>query len=69
MLLWKRGFVFVSTGNETLWIHYRLRKIRFDKERPPYKSPMETDDPGDLMFQSTSIALLHLETPQGYWLK
>ena len=30
MLLWRRGFVFVSTGNERLWIHSGLRKIRFD---------------------------------------
>ena len=35
MLLWRRGFAFVSTGNEGLWIHSGLRKIRFDQGRPP----------------------------------
>ena len=30
MLLWRRGFDFVSTGNERLWIHSELRKIRFN---------------------------------------
>ena len=28
MLLWRRGFAFVSTGNEGLWIHSALRIIR-----------------------------------------
>ena len=31
MLLWRRDFAFVSTGNERLWIHSELRKIRFDQ--------------------------------------
>ena len=26
MLLWRRGFVFVSTGNERLWIDFELIK-------------------------------------------
>ena len=26
MLLWRRGFAFVSTENERLWIHSKLRK-------------------------------------------
>ena len=26
MLLWRRGFAFVSTGNERLWIYSELRK-------------------------------------------
>ena len=26
MLLWRRGFTLVSTGNERLWIHYHLKK-------------------------------------------
>ena len=30
MLLWRRGFAFVSTGNERLRTHFGLRKIRFD---------------------------------------
>ena len=38
MLLWRRGFAFVSTGNERLWIHSELRKIRFDQGRPSQKS-------------------------------
>ena len=29
MLLWRRDFAFVSTGNERLWIYSNLRKIRF----------------------------------------
>ena len=45
MLLWKRGFAFVSTGNEKLWIHSELRKIIFDQGRPPEKSPTGTDGP------------------------
>ena len=45
MLLWRRDFAFVSTGNERLWIHYELRKIRFDQGRPPEKSPVGTDGP------------------------
>ena len=38
MFLWRKAFAFVSTGNERLWIHLRLRKIRFDHERSPEKS-------------------------------
>ena len=33
MLLWRRGFAFVFPGNEKLWIHSELRKIRFDQGR------------------------------------
>ena len=44
-LLWRRGFAFVSTGNERLWIHFELRKIRFDQGRPPEKSLTGTDSP------------------------
>ena len=43
MLLWRRGFAFVSTGNERLWIHCELKKIRFDQGRPPEKSPVRTE--------------------------
>ena len=43
MLLWRRDFAFVSTGNERLWIHSELRKIRFDQGRPPEKFPVGTD--------------------------
>ena len=43
MVLWGRDFAFVSIGNEKLWIHYKLRKIRFDQGRPPEKSPVGTD--------------------------
>ena len=45
MLLWKRGFAFVSTENERLWINSELRKIRFDQGRPPEKSPIGTNGP------------------------
>ena len=45
LLLWRRDFSFVSTGNERLWIHSELRKIRFDQGRPLEKSPVGTDDP------------------------
>ena len=54
-LLWRRGFAFVSTGNQWLWIHSGLRKIRFDQGRPPEKSPIGTDGPDDSTFQSTSV--------------
>ena len=40
MLLWRRDFAFVSTGNERLRIHSELRKIRFDEGRTPEKSPI-----------------------------
>ena len=56
MLLWRRGFAFVSTGNERLWIHPGLRKIKFDQGMPPEISPMGMDGPDYPMFQSTSIA-------------
>ena len=45
MLLWRRDFAFVSKGNERLWIHSELRKIRFGQGRPPEKSPVGTDGP------------------------
>ena len=45
MLLWRRNCAFVSTGNERLWIHSELRKIRFDQGRLPKKSPVGTDGP------------------------
>ena len=38
MLLWRRGFVFVSTENERLWIHSWLRKIKFDQRRLPERN-------------------------------
>ena len=47
MILWRRDFAFVSTENEKLWIHSELRKIRFDKGRPPEKSPIGTHGPDD----------------------
>ena len=43
MLLWRRDCAFVSTENERLWIHSELRKIRFDKGRPPEKFPLGPD--------------------------
>ena len=45
MLLWRRDFAFVSTGNERVWIYSELRKIIFDQRRPPEKSPVGTDGP------------------------
>ena len=45
MLLWRRGFAFISTENERLWISSELRKIRFNQGRPPEKSPIGTDVP------------------------
>ena len=43
MLLYRKHFAFVSTGNERLWIHSELRKISFDQGSPPEKSPVGTD--------------------------
>ena len=54
MLLRRRGFTFFPMGNERLWVHSGLRKIKFDQERPPEKSPMGTDVPDDPIFQRTS---------------
>ena len=45
MFLWRRGFAFVFTGNERLWIHSELRKIRFDQGRLPEKSLVGMDGP------------------------
>ena len=45
MLLWRRGFAFVSTENERLWIYSELRKIIFDQGRPLEQSPVGTDGP------------------------
>lgn len=35
VLHWGRGYAFVSTGNERLWIPSRLIDTRFDWGRPP----------------------------------
>ena len=35
VVYWGRGFVFVSTGEEKLWISSKLIKIRFEQERTP----------------------------------
>ena len=45
MLLWRRGFAFVSAGYGVLWIHSVLRKIRFDQGRPPEKSSIKENGP------------------------
>ena len=55
MLLWRRDFAFVSTENERLWIHSELRKIRFDKERPPEKSLIGTDGPDDRVLHPEQV--------------
>ena len=55
MLLWRRDFAFVSTENEKLWIHSELRKIRFDKGRPPEKSLIGTDGPDDRVLHPEQI--------------
>ena len=46
MLLWRRSFAFVSTGNERLWIHSGLRKIRYDQGRSPKKSLIRANGSG-----------------------
>jgi hypothetical protein len=35
VLLWERGYAFVSTGKEELWVPSLLIKIRHDRGRPP----------------------------------
>lgn len=35
VILWGRGYAFVSTGNERLWVHSKLIEIRFGQARPP----------------------------------
>lgn len=30
VLIWGRRYAFNSAGNEWLWIHFKLKKIRFD---------------------------------------
>ena len=68
MLLWRRDFAFVSTGNERLWIHSELRKIRFDKGRPPEKSPIGTDGSDDRILHQEQIqdCCLRLSRLTGY---
>ena len=34
VLCWRRGFAFVSTGEEKLWIPSKLIKIQFEQETP-----------------------------------
>ena len=63
----ERDFAFVSTGNESLWIHCWLRKIRFDwlwihsglrKIRFDRGKPTKkTDDPDNPTFQSTFVTV------------
>ena len=55
MLLWRRDVAFVSTENEKLWIHSELRKIRFDKVRPPEKSPVGTDGQDDRVLHPEQV--------------
>ena len=55
MLLWRRDFALVSTENERLWIHSELRKIRFEKGKPPEKSPIGTDGPDDRVLHPEQI--------------
>ena len=55
MLLWRRDFAFVFTENEKLWIHSELRKIRFEKGRPPEKSPIGKDGPDDRVLHPEHI--------------
>ena len=61
ILLWRRGFAFVVTGNERLWIPSGLRKIRFGQGRSPEKSPIGADGP--------NVWVLHSEQPQDCWLR
>lgn len=35
VLCWKRGYAFISTGKEKLWVPSKLIKIRHDEGRPP----------------------------------
>ena len=69
MLIWGRGYTFVSTGNESLWIHSRLTKIRFDQRRHPENSPVKSDGPGDPAFRRayrslTEMIQLHKDSSQ-----
>lgn len=34
VLHWEKGYAFISTGNEKLWIPSKLIKIEFDQGRP-----------------------------------
>ena len=45
MLFWRRDFAFASLENKSLWIYSELRKIRFEKGRPPEQSLVGTDGP------------------------
>ena len=58
MLHWRRGFAFVSIGNERLWIYSGLtKKIRFDQGRSPEESPIGADGQEDPTFQRTSVGI------------
>ncbi|WP_368389860.1 hypothetical protein [Sphingobium sp. AS12] len=37
VLHWGRGFAFVSTGEEKLWMPSKLIKIQVEKEKPFYE--------------------------------
>ena len=54
MLCWGKGYAFVFTENERLWIHLRLTEIRFDQETPP-------ESPG---YRNKAI---NLEKLQDWW--
>ena len=34
VLRWRRGFAFVSTGEEKLWIPSKLIKVQFEEDKP-----------------------------------
>lgn len=38
VLLYRRGYAFISTDNERSWVDLKLKKIRFDWGKPP-KNP------------------------------
>ena len=57
ILLWRRGFVLISTGNERLWIYFGLRKIRFDQGRPTEESTIGVDGSDNPTFQRTSVGI------------
>ena len=47
VLCWGKGFAFVSTGEEKLWILSKLIKVQFEEEKPLGKEKRQIIHNGD----------------------
>jgi hypothetical protein len=46
VLWWRRGFAYVSTGKERLWVPSKLTKISYHEGDPGYRQEERNKDPG-----------------------